>query len=140
MATLNSNNVYLDFGGTQLDGYWTGEVSKDSSTSTVDITAGSGATHTKRASGLADNTLSFNVVYDDADLADYVSQLATGTKAVLTYGVEGNAVGKPKFECEMILQSNRGPSPSVEKGMVMFELSFEGADAPTATIENGDTF
>ena len=140
MATLNGNNVYLDFGGVRLDGYWTGEVSKDTSTSTVDITAGSGATHVERASGLSDNNLSFSIVYDDENLASYISQLVSGTKATLTYGVEGNATGKPKFECVMILSSVTGPSPSVAKGMVMFELSFEGAAAPTASIANGDTF
>lgn len=140
MATLNGNNVYLSFDGTQLDGYWTGEVSKSSSINTVDITAGSGATHIERAGGLKDNTLGFNIVYDDADLATYVGKLAIGTKATLVFGPEGSASGKPKFECSMILQDVTGPQPSVEKGMVMFELSFEGAAAPTATIEGGDTF
>ena len=52
MATLNGNNVYLSWDGVQIDGYWTGDVSKDESVSTVDITAGSGATHVERASGL----------------------------------------------------------------------------------------
>ena len=140
MATLNGNNVYLEFGGVRLDGYWTGEVSKNSSTSTVDITAGSNATHVQRASGLSDNTLSFSVIYDDENLAAYVSQLVEGTKDNVIYGAEGNGVGKPKFECVMILSDVQGPSPSVAKSMVMFELSFEGADAPTATIANGDTF
>jgi len=140
MATLNGNNVYLSFGGVQLDGYWTGQVSKSSSANTVDITAGSGATHTQRATGLKDNSFGFNVVYDDADLADYVSSLTVGTKAVLVFGPEGNTAGLPKFECSMILNDVQGPQPSVELGMVMFELSFEGADVPTSTIEAGDTF
>jgi len=140
MATLNGNNVYLSWDGVQIDGYWTGDVSKDESVSTVDITAGSGATHVERASGLLDNSMSFSIVYDDADLATYVGKLESGTKATLIFGPEGNTAGKPKFECVMILSSVTGPSPSVAKGMVMFELSFEGAAAPTASIANGDTF
>lgn len=140
MATLNGNNVYLSWDGVDISGYWTGEVSKDESVNTVDTTAGSGATHTQRAAGLLDNSLSFSVVYDDADLADYVSKLVSGTKATLIYGPENNTVGKPKFECVMILQSVSGPSVSIEKNMVSFDLSFEGAAAPTASIGNGDTF
>ena len=84
--------------------------------------------------------MSFNIVYDDTDLATYVGGLKSGTKATLVFGPEGNATGKPKFECTMILSSVTGPSPTVSKGMVMFELSFDGAGAPTATIPNGDTF
>lgn len=140
MAALNSNNAYLQWDGVRLDGYWTGEVNKDESVSTVDITSGSNATHTQRSSGLKDNSVSFNVIYDDTDLADYVGKLKSGTKATLVFGPEGNAVGKPKFECVMILSSVAGPKPTVEKAMIMFELSFEGAAAPTATIPNGDTF
>ena len=140
MATLNSNNVYLSWDGTRIDGYWTGEVNKSETVNTVDVTAGSGATHIERASGLLDNSLSFNIVYDDADLATYVGKLKAGTKGTLIFGPEGNGSGKPKHEGSMILQSVTGPQPTIEKGMVMFELSFEGAAAPTATIANGDTF
>jgi len=140
MATLNGNNVYLSWDGVQIDGYWTGEVSKDETVNTVDITAGSNATHVERASGLLDNSLSFNIVYDDATLASYVSKLKAGTKATLIFGPEGNAAGKPKHAGSMILQGVTGPQPTIEKGMVMFELSFEGAAAPTHTIANGDTF
>jgi len=140
MATLNSNNVYLSWDGTRIDGYWTGEVSKSETVNTVDVTAGSGATHIERASGLLDNSLSFNIVYDDANLAAYVGKLKAGTKATLIFGPESNTAGKPKFECSMILQDVTGPQPTIDKGMVMFELSFEGAAAPTATIANGDTF
>ena len=84
MATLNGNNVYLSWDGVQIDGYWTGDVSKDESVSTVDITAGSGATHVERASGLLDNSMSFSIVYDDENLASYISQLVSDEHWVIT--------------------------------------------------------
>lgn len=140
MAILNGNSAYLSFNGTQLDGYWTGAVSRSVNTATVDVTAGSGATHVERNAGLSDTSMSFAVVYDDTNIATYVTALAPGTKGALIYGPEGNGTGKPKFQCSMILTSVDGPNASIDKNMVSFELSFEGAAAPTATIEDGDTF
>ena len=135
MATLNGNNVYLSWDGVDISGYWTDQINKSASNSTVDVTAGAGATHVERLDGLNDNTMAFAVVYDISDLATYKGKLIPGTIGTLIYGPEGNTAGKPKFECPMILQQVDGPNPSIDKQKVMFELSFEGAAAPTATIE-----
>ena len=140
MATLNGNPVYLSFDGVNLSGYWTGQVDQSASTATEDITAGAGTTHTQRAAGLSDNRMTFAVVYDTADLATYRAALVSGKQGELIYGPEGDAQGKPKFACAMILTGVDGPNPSVDKRKVQFELTFEAADAPTATIAAGGVF
>lgn len=140
MATLNGNNAYLAFAGINLSGYFTDQIDKTVSNETQEITAGAGATHTERAPGLNDNSIAFAVVYDSADLSTYRSALVIGTQGTLTYGPEGQVVGKPKFECDMILKEVKGPNITIDKQKVMFELSFDGAAAPTATIEGGSTF
>ena len=140
MATYNGNGVFLSWDGFDISAYWTDQISAESSNETQDITAGSGQTHRQRADGLQDRTMSFMVVYDDTALSTYVQKLETGRRGVLIYGPEGNAAGKPKFEGSMILQQVTEPQPGIEKPMVTFELSFEQADAPTATIQGGEAF
>lgn len=140
MATLASNNAFLSIGGTDVSGYWTDAVGLSETNSSVDITAGAGATHVERAPGLNDTSISFSVVYDTADIAVYRASLIRGTVYTVIYGPEGSTTGKPKFECSMILTEKAGPNTTIVKDKVMFELSFEGAAAPTATIEGGSTF
>ena len=140
MPTLNGNNAYLSVGGTDISGYWTDEIDFNRSNSTVEVTAGAGATHVERAGGLNDTDIAFSVVYDTADLAIYRAALIAGTEYTVIFGPEGNTTGKPKFQCQMILSEVAGPNNTISKDKVMFELSFEGAAAPTATIEGGSTF
>lgn len=140
MATLNGNNGYLSFTGVNLSGYFTDQIDKTVSNATQEITAGAGETHVERAAGLNDDTISFAVVYDLDNLSSYRSALIIGTTGVLTYGPEGQVVGKPKFECSMILKEVKGPNITIDKQKVMFELSFDSAAAPTATIEGGSVF
>lgn len=140
MATLNGNNAYLSVGGTNVSGWWTGEIGFSTSNSSVDITAGAGTTHVERAGGLSDTAMSFSVVYDTTDIALYRAALIPGTVYTVIYGPESNVTNKPKFQCEMILEEVSGPNVTIEKSMVMFELSFTGAAAPTATIESGSVF
>lgn len=139
MATLNGNNAYLSWNGTDVSGWWTDAIDKNASVATEDITAGAGATHIMRAPKLKDNSMSFALVYDATDWATYKASLVAGTTATLIYGPESNTAGKPKFECSMILTTVRGPNLAIDKSKVMVELDFEAADAPTATLE-ADTF
>lgn len=139
MATYNGNDVYLEWDGVDISGYWTGEVNENISVNTQEITAGAGVDHVQRAIGLIDRTMTFTVTYDDTDLGTYKSKLVEGTKATLIYGPEGQATGKPKFEGTMILQAV-DHTVSIEKEMVAFELSFEQADAPVSTIAGGGVF
>ncbi len=140
MATLNGNNAYLSFAGVDVSGYWTGQVDKKASAAAVETTAGAAATHVERAAGLLDNSIKFAVVYDDSTLSTILAALVPGTVGALIYGPEGATSAKPKFEGSMLLTNLDGPTQSIEKGKVQFELSFEGAAAPTSTIEGGSTF
>lgn len=139
MATLNGNNAYLSFNGINVSGYFTDEIAHSASNSSVDITAGAGATHVERAAGLSDNTMDFVLVYDTADLPTYRTALVEGTIADVIWGPEGNVSGKPKFQCSMLLTEAK-VTQQITKERVAFEVSFEGAAAPTATITGGSTF
>lgn len=140
MATVNSNRVFLSFDGVDLSAYWTGNVSLGQTAATVDVTAGSGATHTQRAVGLRDTSFSCSVVYDDADLASYVAALTPGTAGELVYGPIGSAAGSPKLAFPAILTSVDGPNATIDNAMQMFDLTFEAAGAPTASPTDGDVF
>ena len=140
MATYNGNCAYLEWDGVDVSGWWTEQVNFEMTNETVDITAGACRTGRQRAAGLSDSSMSFMVVYDTTDLNTYVDKFVPGTSAVLRFGPEGNTPGKPKHEGQMILQSVTGPNVGVEKNKVTFELSFEQADDPTATIQGGGVF
>ncbi len=141
MAILNGNANYIQWNGVDLSALWAGEISFDDEVDLEDITAGSGATHIDRAAKLSDNKIDLMAVYDDALLNTYVTQLKSGTKATLVWGPEGSASGKPKFSGTMILKKSSF-SQNVEKKMVAFKLSFEGASrtGPTHNPLSGGTF
>lgn len=134
MAVVNSNNAYLNWNGTDLSAVWIGEVDKSSENSTVETTSGAGATHVMRNPGLNDNSLSFAVVVDDVTFNSYKGVLVEGVKGTLIYGPEGAVTGKPKFECVMILNSVSGANATIAKDAHMYEMEWEGAAAPTATL------
>lgn len=140
MARYNGNNAFVEWDGVDISPFWAGEVDMETSVETVDTTSGAGVTGRQRAAGLQDSSFSITVRYDDEDLSDYVGKMKPGTTGTLVYGPEGNAAGKPRFACEMILTSITGPNAGIEYPFVTFELSFEQADVPTATIAEGDTF
>lgn len=146
MVALNSNGVYLAFNSINLSGYWTDQINKTASNATQEVTAGAGAEYVQRKPGLNDGNMAFAIVYDDSDgdgdgdISGYIGALEVGTLATLSYGPEGNAAGKPRFEGSMILQEVKGPNPTIDKKKWMWELAFEQAAAPTHRIENGDTY
>lgn len=140
MATLNGNDVYLSLDSVNVSAYWTGEVSRTVTNNVVETTAGAGQDWTERQGGLLDYNLTLDVVYDDANLADYVAKLKPGSVYTMVYGPESNVAGKPKDELNVIVGSVDGPNPSINKDMVMFSVTLQGAATPTALIEDGDTF
>lgn len=134
MATYNGNNAYIDIDGTRIDTYFV-NVSLNPSIETVDITAGSGATHRQRATGLKDNGGSMQIAYDDTNIATILPLVAPGAHT-LTYGPEGNSAGKPKH-VQAIIISGAPHTVAVSKDMVVFDVSFEAAAAPTTDMFNG---
>jgi len=139
MSVQNSNNAYLRFGSTQLQGYWTEQLNFEETADTEDTSAGAGRTHIAREPKLVDNKMDFLVIYDDVTIAQYVQTLRAGVKDTLIWGPEGNASGKPRFEGSMILTSTKY-TQSVDKKKHSFTLSFVQGDTPVATISGGDTF
>jgi len=135
MAVVNSNNAYLNWNGTDLSAIWIGDVGVSGDNSSVETTSGAGATHIMRNTGLSDSSFSFSVVVDDVTFNSYKSALVPGTKGTLIYGPEGAVTGKPKFECSMILNSVGGANATIAKGVHQYDLGFEGAAAPTATLQ-----
>lgn len=140
MPVLNGNQAYLYFNSIDLSGYWTDKIDFSKTNSTVEVTSGAGETYVEKAPGLNDTSMKFMVVYDSPNLAAYRTALVIGTQADLIFGPEGNVAGKPKFQCNMVLKGVKGPGNTIQKDMVSFELDFEGAAAPTATIEGGSVF
>lgn len=140
MATLNSNGGYLAFAGVDVSGVWTDQIDKNAENEVQDITAGAGATHKEYAPGLNDNTIDFSVVYDAATLSTYRAALIVGTEGTLSYGPEGQVAGKPRYEGTHILKSVKGPTQTIDKQKVKFDLSFQASGAPTHTIEGGSTY
>lgn len=140
MATLNGNNVYLELDGVDVSAYFTGEISRTTTNNTQETTAGSGRTGVQRAAGLNDYSLELSLAYDVADLGTYKGKLVKGAAYTMIYGPEGNGSGKPKDEVPVIIASVSGPNITIDKQMVMFEVSFQQADEPITLIESGGTF
>lgn len=134
MATYNGNDAYIDLDGTKVDTYFV-NVSLSPSIETVDVTAGSGATHRQRAEGLKDSGGSMQIAYDSTNVATILPLIEVGTHT-LTYGPEGSATGKPKH-VQSIIITGAPHTVAVSKDMVVFDVSFEAAAAPTVDMFNG---
>jgi hypothetical protein len=135
---FNGNNPFLTIGGTDVAPQWI-DGTLDESQDAVETTMGAGIGYRQRSEGLDDSSLTFTIGYDTtAGLSTYVARLNPGIHDVVL-GPEGNAAGKPKWECSMHL-ANAPWSQNIDKSEVSFSLSFTGADTPTSSIANGDTF
>ena len=137
MATLNGNNAFLSLDGVDVSAYFTGEISRSVTNNTQETTAGAGATAVQRKAGLDDYSLELSLAYDVDDLGTYKAKLVKGSSYDMIYGPEGNGSGKPKDEVPVIISSVSGPNVTIDKQMVMFTVSFQGAGAATSLIENG---
>jgi len=133
MAQYNGNAIYLDLDGTVVHS-WFINVNLSPTIETVDVTVGSGTTHRERATGLKDMNGSMQIGYDSTDIATIMPLIKPGTHT-LTYGPEGNAAGKPKH-VQSIIITQAPHTVSVSKEHVVFDVQFEGADAPTTDIFN----
>lgn len=139
MGKLNGNNVHLKFGSTTCSAYWTKQLNYHHSAGDEDVTAGSGVTHVQRQTKLIDGDMDFNLYYDDETHATEIADLDIGSIDTLEYGPEGNASGKPAFVGSMQLADIK-LTQGIDKPLVAYQLSFKQADAPTKTLEGGDTF
>jgi len=133
MVQYNGNDAFFSFDGVELQMFFMDEISHEATAETEDTTHGAGATHVMRETKLIDSSISFAVIHDKELLNTYKAVLQVGKKAVLVWGPEGNATGKPKLEGKYIL-TNVSTAMSVDKQKVGYELSFEQADKPVTMI------
>ena len=84
MATLNGNNVYLEWDGLDISGFWTDTVDKNETSESIDTIAGAGATHIMRKGGLKDNTLTYKIISVVTDRTD-----ATDSQAISVFDSDG---------------------------------------------------
>ncbi len=133
MATYAENVWYLDIAGTDVSAYVT-RISLEPSIDTVETSAGSGVDHRTRVVGLKDHTLSFDIIHSDS--AAYALTLLALAAKTITYGIEGNASGKPKHVQSFILDGVPHET-NVEKGLVSYGVSCTAAAAPSTDMFAG---
>jgi hypothetical protein len=130
MANYADNNWYLDIDGTNVSAY-VKRVSFEPKINTVDTTAGSGTDDVTRAVGLKDRSFSFDIMHTDA-ASWALSLIAVGVHTI-TYGLEGNATGKPKHVQSFIITAAPHET-KVEKDAVMYSVTADQAAAPTVDM------
>lgn len=142
MATYNGNDVYLRANSVNVEGRWRGmeiKVAIDKE----DTSAGAGTEHKKSAAKLKEATGKMTVVYDTVaaptDIAALYS-ISTDHVIPIVYGPEGNTVGKPKDDRDWLVTGISGPSTSVDKKLVMFEVDLVSTGEPRSNIYEGDLF
>lgn len=130
MATYADNNWYLDIDGTNVSAYLK-RIRLEPTIATVETTAGSGTDNRSRAVGLKDHTISFDIVHSDT--AAWALTLVTPGAHTVTYGPEGSSAGKPKHVQSFIF-TGAPHETVVEKSVVMYSVSGEGAATPTTDM------
>ncbi|MEM6280592.1 MAG: hypothetical protein AAF787_00245 [Chloroflexota bacterium] len=142
---LNSNDVFLSLGGTDISAYFTAETSREVSINMVDVTHGSGVEWSLMRPGLKSYSMSLTLAYKvnlyQTDIEPVLTSImANDTQATLIYGPEGQASGKPRDEVDVFIESMTGPTLTIEKDMVVIELSLVAAGEPVAYIGGGGVF
>lgn len=138
MATYADNNVYLKMGGTEVQTYFV-EVKLEPSNSANDTTAGAGQDWTMRAAGLNDMKLSISLMYDADNIQTYIQKLKPGQIIEVEYGPEGAVTGKPRHIQTFVL-TGASSGVKISKEAVMFEITGEGAAAPTVNMFDGAVY
>jgi len=137
MTRYNGNGIYLAIDGNVVHSQFK-TVNLEPSIEAVDMTRGSGTTHMMRNEGLKDTTISITLGYDTDLVPTWFTLLKPGRHTV-EFGPEGNASGKPRHLQDFIF-TGAPLEISVEKEEVVFDISGDGADAPTYDMYNGATF
>lgn len=137
MPAYNGNNIYLNIGGIEVQSEFK-TVNLSPSIESVETTRGAGRKHRQRNTGLEDTSMSATIGYQTEKIQQQIKYLKPGEYDVV-FGSEGPYAGKPKHVQRFIL--NEAPLEiTVEKGEVVFELSFEAADEPIQDMYLGATF
>lgn len=138
MATLQSNSGQLLLDGVDVSAYFT-EVSITVGGSGVDISAGADTAHVEMGGGLRTTQWDIKLAYDVTDVSTYVQKLQSMQTYTATWRPEGNNSGKPEHVQSILINSSKQTNVTVGKDAVLFEISAEGADAPTTDMFAGGT-
>ncbi len=138
MAILNTNGVYLTLGGVDVASKFTSVEIKRSADG-VDVTHGA-ATDRQRNAGIKDTQWKITLTYEISTVSTYIQKLEPGTTEPADYGPEGSTAGKPRQTQSVLITDVNGPNTSTDKKHVTFEVTADGADAPTANMFAGGTF
>lgn len=134
MAKLVTNDVYLTADGYNIAGLFT-DLSFEFSSDGVETTTGGSAWKT-RDSGVKDASGKLTITYETAQIASYIQTFAESKIVVFDYGSEKNVVGKPRHTQAFRIASV-SHKISANKEHVTFEVSLEGAAAPTNDMHAG---
>lgn len=143
MAEIVGNNIYVAIkkgsaAAVNVSSYFTNQVQFTPSASLAEYVIGSGTKDQKRAPGIEDTQLVIDMYHDRAQWSSIRQLFQPNVVLTVTYGMDGNGSGRPKFEGSMIIQ--QAPhSVSVTPNLVMHSLTFMQAAAPTSNIFE-DTF
>jgi hypothetical protein len=142
MATYNGNSVYLLVNAVNVEARWRGMEMK-LAIDKEDTSAGAGTEHKKSAAKLKEATAKLTIVYDTATAPTDVAALY-GLSSLhvipIVYGPEDNTAGKPKDDRDWLVTAINGPSTSVDKKLVMWEVDLVSTGEPRSNIYEGDTF
>lgn len=138
MAQYADNTVYLKLDSVEVDAYFK-NVTLSPSNNSVDTTIGSGTDHVQRQPGLNDTKIDISLGYDPAQLQTYVQKLKVGQIVTIEYGSEDNISGKPRHVQPFNI-TKADHTVNVDKSHVMFEISGEGADAPSVDMYAGGVY
>lgn len=138
MAQYADNNVFLSIDGVTVSAYFK-SVSLNPTNSSQDTTMGAGTDHMQRAPGLDDTSISITLGYDTAQVQAQIQHLKVGQVVSIEYGKEGATSGKPRHVQTFNITSNT-VADSVDKTPSTFEISGEGADAPSVNMFAGGVY
>jgi hypothetical protein len=142
MATLNGNDIYLRVNAVDVESRWRGFEMK-LSIDKEDTSAGTGTTHKKSAAKLQEVTAKLTLVYDSTAAptdAAAIYGLSANHVIPVVYGPENNTAGKPKDDRDYLVTGINGPSTSVDKKLVMWEVDLVSTGDPRSNIYEGDVF
>lgn len=135
MATLNSNKIFLSFGGVNVHLYFT-KFNLAPTAESVEVTAGSETTDKQYAPGLNDTKATASLAYEITAIPSYIQKMKAGATFEVIYGSEGDVSGKPKHVQEFMVMG-APHERTVNKDFVIFDVDLQALGAPTVDMFAG---
>lgn len=138
MATvLTLNAQYLKIDGVAIEAHLM-DVKLNRTNANADVTRGT-VGHEMVDPGLDSTTMDMTIAYVVESLTTFLQKLNPGSKYMIEYGPEGNAVGKPRHY-QLFKLDSVDFGQTAKKDAVKFSAKFTGAEAPVADFYDNSTF